>query len=96
MVNSTTTYRTNKASRDKHRRDNGKGGKYEHTAAYKAKHHAERKRLGLGVGNPNDASKTKNGTYVAKHRSTNRGAPEKSRRKGSKRSTNSSMKIRTT
>jgi len=95
MVNSTTTYRTNKASRDKHRRDNGKGGKYEHTPAYKATHHRKRKELGLRVGDPRDASKTKNGTYVAKHRSANRGATEKSRKKGSKRSTNSSMKIRT-
>jgi len=96
MVNSTTTYRTNKASRDKHRRDNGKGGKYEHTPAYKKTHHEQRNKLGLKVGDPRDASKTKNGTYVAKHKSTNRGAKEKSRRKGSKRSTNSSMKISTT
>jgi hypothetical protein len=73
MVNSTTTYRTNKASRDKHRRDNGKGGKYEHTAAYKARHYRARKQLGLKVGDKRDAAIMPNGAYKAQSLKINRG-----------------------
>ena len=44
---STETYRTNKASRDKHVRDNSPGGKYAHSKAYKRAHSKARRALGI-------------------------------------------------
>ena len=44
---STETYRTNKASRDKHVRDNSPGGKYAHTKSYKRAHSKARRALGI-------------------------------------------------
>ncbi len=69
---STETYRTNAASRAKHNKDNGKGGKYEHTAAYKRRHYRARKKLGLKVGDKRDAAKMPNGTYKAQSLKINR------------------------
>ena len=70
---STETYRTNKASRDKHRRDNGKGGKYAHSNAYKSEHGRQRTKLKIAKGSPYDASKKPDGSYVKEHRRKNRG-----------------------
>ena len=70
---STETYRTNAASRAKHNKDNGKGGKYEHTAAYKRRHYRARKKLGLKVGDKRDASKQSDGSYKAESLKINRG-----------------------
>ena len=70
---STETYRTNTASRAKHNKDNGKGGKYEHTKAYKKKHYRQRKKLGLKVGDKRDASKQSDGSYKAESLKINRG-----------------------
>ena len=69
-------YRKNPKSRAKHVKDNGKGGKYEHTKAYKKKHHHERKRLGLKIGDKRDASKQKDGSYKAQSLKINRGRKE--------------------
>ena len=70
---STETYKTNPESRAKHQKDNGKGGKYEHTAAYKRRHYRARKKLGLKVGDKRDAAKMPNGTYKAQRLKINRG-----------------------
>ena len=70
---STETYRTNAKSRLQHQKDNGKGGKYAHSNAYKRKHYRERKRLGLKVGDRRDASKQPNGSYKAESLKINRG-----------------------
>ena len=70
---STETYRTNSKSNAQHNKDNGKGGKYEHTKAYKKKHYHERKRLGLKGGDKRDASKQSNGSYKAESLKINRG-----------------------
>jgi len=70
---STETYRTNAKSRAKHQKDNGKGGKYEHTKAYKKKHYHKRKALGLKVGDKRDASKQPDGSYKAESLKINRG-----------------------
>ena len=69
---STDTYKTNAKSRAKHQKYNGKGGKYEHTAAYKRRHYRARKKLGLKVGDKRDAAKMPNGTYKAQSLKINR------------------------
>ena len=69
---STETYRTNPKSRAKHNKDNGKGGKYEHTKAYKKEHYHARKDLGLKVGDKRDAARTKKG-FKAQSLKINRG-----------------------
>ena len=61
-------YRKNKKSREKHNRDNNKGGKYDKTAEYTRWHSARRRSLGImGEGGKHV---TKNGTESVK---TNRG-----------------------
>ena len=70
---STDTYRTNKASRDKHVRDNSPGGKYAHSKAYKRKHAKMRSKLKIGKGSKMDTSKQSDGSYKAESRKTNRG-----------------------
>ncbi len=70
---STDTYRTNKASRDKHVRDNSPGGKYAHSKAYKRKHASMRSKLRIPTGSNKDASKQPDGSYKAESRKTNRG-----------------------
>ena len=66
-------YRKNKASRAKHNADNGKGGKYEHTKAYKNAHGKARTALKIRKGSSMDASKQPDGSYKAESRKTNRG-----------------------
>ena len=70
---STETYKTNAKSRLKHQKDNGKGGKYEHTKAYKKEHYHARKRLGLKVGDKQDAARKKGGGFKAQALKINRG-----------------------
>ena len=70
---STEQYRTNAKSRAKHRRDNGTGGKYAHSKAYKRKHAKMRSKLKIGKGSKMDASKQPDGSYKAESRKTNRG-----------------------
>ena len=70
---STETYRTNAKSRAKHQKDNGKGGKYAHTNEYKKKHYRERKRLGLKVGDKQDAARKKGGGFRRQSLKINRG-----------------------
>ena len=61
-------YRNNKKSREKHNRDNNKGGKYDKTAEYTRWHSARRRSLGIMGEGGKDV--TKNGTESVK---TNRG-----------------------
>tara|TARA_Y100000401_G_C8150563_1_gene139364 strand:- start:194 stop:445 length:252 start_codon:yes stop_codon:yes gene_type:complete len=61
-------YRKNKKSREKHNRDNNKGGKYDKTAEYTRWHSARRRSLGIMGEGGKDV--TKNGTESVK---TNRG-----------------------
>ena len=61
-------YRKNKKSREKHNRDNNKGGKYDKTAEYTRCHSARRRSLGIMGEGGKDV--TKNGTESVK---TNRG-----------------------
>ena len=70
---STQTYRTNKASRDKHVRDNSPGGKYVHSKKYKREHAKARKRLGIKKGSKQDASKQSDGSYRRESLKINRG-----------------------
>ena len=65
-------YRKNKASRDKHVRDNGKGGKYAHSKEYKREHGKARESLKIRSKNV-DASKQPDGSFKAESRKTNRG-----------------------
>ena len=65
-------YRRNKRSRAKHNADNGKGGKYAHTKAYKRAH--SKARASLKIKSPRvDASKQPDGSFKAESRKTNRG-----------------------
>jgi len=66
-------YRKNKRSRAKHNADNGKGGKYAHTKAYKRAHSKARASLKIRKGSSMDASKQPDGSYKAESRKTNRG-----------------------
>ena len=61
-------YRKNKKSREKHNRDNNKGGKYDKTKEYTRWHSARRRSLGIMGEGGKDV--TKNGTESVK---TNRG-----------------------
>jgi len=70
---STETYRTNAKSRLQHQKDNGKGGKYEHTKAYKKEHYHARKKLGLKVGDKQDAARKKGGGFKSQSLKINRG-----------------------
>ena len=65
-------YRKNKASRDKHVRDNSPGGKYAHSNEYKRAHSKARASLKIKSKNV-DASKQPDGSYKAESRKTNRG-----------------------
>ena len=65
-------YRSNKASREKHSRDNGKGGKYEHSKSYKKEHSAERRKRGIMGKGGSDVSK-KGGKYTTESLKINRG-----------------------
>jgi len=54
-------YRKNKKSREKHNRDNNKGGKYDKSPEYTRKHSQARRALGImGKGGP-DVTKNKKG-----------------------------------
>ena len=59
----------NKASREKHIRDNSPGGKYAKSKEYKREHEAARERLKIG---PNQDAVRKNGKLVAGNRYQNR------------------------
>ena len=61
-------YRKNKKSREKHNRDNNKGGKYDKTPEY-TRWHSERRRS-LGIMGKGGKDVTKSGTESVK---TNRG-----------------------
>ena len=67
-------YRNNKASRDKHNRDNGKGGKYEHSKEYKRQHSRARRALGIMGKGGKDVVKGPSGRLTRTESvSTNRG-----------------------
>ena len=70
---STDTYKTNKASRDKHVRDNSPGGKYVHSKQYKRTHAKQRAKLRIPKGSKDDASKQSDGSYKRESRDKNRG-----------------------
>jgi len=66
-------YRKNPKSRAKHNADNGTGGKYKHSNAYKSAHGAARTSLKIKKGSTTDASKQPDGSYKRESRKTNRG-----------------------
>jgi hypothetical protein len=59
----------NKASREKHIRDNSNGGKYDKPASYQREHANAREKLKIG---PNQDAVRKNGKLVAGNRYQNR------------------------
>jgi hypothetical protein len=73
--NSKDFYKRNpdKAQEKSDKNNSGKGGEHAHTDAYKRKHYHARKSLGLKKGDKRDASKQKNGLYIARNRKLNRG-----------------------
>ena len=60
----------NKASREKHIRDNSPGGKYAKSKEYKREHQAARRKL--KIRGDQDAVRTKSGKLVAGNRKKNR------------------------
>ena len=70
---STETYRTNAKSRAKHVKDNSPGGKYAHSKEYKREHYRARKKLGLKVGDKQDAARKKGGGFKSQSLKINRG-----------------------
>ena len=62
----------NKASREKHIRDNSPGGKYAHSKAYKREHQAARRNPKLKIRGDQDAVRNKKGQLVAGNRHDNR------------------------
>jgi len=66
-------YRKNPKSRAKHNKDNGTGGKYKHSNAYKRTHADARTSLKIRKGSTQDASKQPDGSYKRESRKTNRG-----------------------
>ena len=59
-------YRKNKKSREKHNRDNNKGGKYDKTAEYTRWHSARRRSLGIMGEGGKDVCHVKKGSNRTK------------------------------
>lgn len=74
LSDSAKHYRENPRSRAKHSRDNGKGGKYEHSKDYKRQHSKARRALGIMGKGGKDVVKGPSGKLTRTESvSTNRG-----------------------